>query len=61
MANFIRIIICSLAVFIVFWSMGFTSELSLSIIIYCSVALGYGLKMFWDLYRKFQVKVEDRR
>ena len=58
MANFIRLIICCLIVFLVFWSIGFTSKLTLFTIIFCSIAFGYGLYMFWNLYRKFQVKME---
>lgn len=60
MVNFIRLIICCIAVYLVFWSIGFTNELSLFPIIYCSVAFGYGLNMFWNLYRKFQVNVGER-
>ncbi|AXI08295.1 hypothetical protein CUC15_04815 [Oceanobacillus zhaokaii] len=60
MSNFIRLIICCLIIFLVFWSIDFTSELSLFTITFSSIALGYGLNMFWKLYKKFQMNVEDR-
>ncbi|AXI08819.1 hypothetical protein CUC15_07760 [Oceanobacillus zhaokaii] len=60
MSNFFRLIICCLIIFLVFWSIDFTSELSLFTIIFCSIAFGYGLNMFWNLYKKFEANVKDR-
>jgi len=55
MANFIRLIIFSLIVYLVFWSVGFTSELTLLTVLVSCIVFGYGLNLLWVLYRKFQL------
>lgn len=58
MVNLIKIGICSFFVFLMFWSFGFTKELSIISVIFCSLAFGYVLNMFWSLNREIQMKIK---
>lgn len=54
MQQIIRFIICSLVIFFGFVLFDFNEKLTLFTLIFCALVLGFGLNMFWDLYRRIQ-------